>query len=168
MERKTISKRKRVFSLKPNKNPKRVFVRRYMSHLVQALKKINMNKPFSQIKQEIYEQTMKHEVVDMALSLSCQEFAWSCFLQQKLLPSPHDENPNYYSKIEERFSYNQEDDDGDEERLEINKRLDELQKLLPGGEEINIEEMLSEIGSYIVCLELQVFVLKSLLQDNTY
>ncbi|ESQ50546.1 hypothetical protein EUTSA_v10022885mg [Eutrema salsugineum] len=162
MERKTINKRKRVFSLQPNKNPKAVFARRYASHLVPALNKINMNKPTSKKDHKSFEQTVKHEV-GMALALSAQEFAWGRFLQHKLL-SPTHEDPSYSSKILERSDYKQE---GEEEEAEIKKRLKELQKLLPGGEEMNMDEMLSEIGSYIVCLELQMIVLKSLVQDNS-
>ncbi|CAH8344037.1 unnamed protein product [Eruca vesicaria subsp. sativa] len=161
MERQIITKRKRVSSLKEKKNLKAVFARRYASHLVPALKKINMNKCSSQINSKSFEQTVKHEV-DMALALSAQEFAWSRFLQHNLLSSPH-EDPSYSSMILERSSHKQ---DGKEEGAEIKKKLKELQKLLPGGEEMNMEDMLSEVGSYIVCLELQMIVLKSLVQDN--
>uniref|UniRef100_A0A1J3EVX1 IBH1-like N-terminal domain-containing protein n=3 Tax=Noccaea caerulescens TaxID=107243 RepID=A0A1J3EVX1_NOCCA len=161
MERQTMNKRQRVFSLQPNKNPNAVFARRYASHVVPALKKININKPSSQVNHKSFEQTVKHEV-DMAFALSAQEFAWSRFLQHKLLSSVH-EDSSESSKILERSNYKQ---DGEEEGGEIKNRLKELQKLLPGGEEMNMDEMLSEIGSYIVCLELQMIVLKSLVQDN--
>ncbi|XP_010414930.1 PREDICTED: uncharacterized protein At4g30180-like [Camelina sativa] len=171
MERRIMNKRKRVFSLHPNKNPKAVFARRYASHLVPALKKINMNKSSSQTNRQSFEQTVKHEV-DMAFALSAQEFAWSRFLQQKLSLSPHDDpvSTTSSSEILERSSKkqgrekHQDRDNGEGE--EIKKRLKELQKLLPGGEEMNMEEILSEIGSYIVCLELQMMVLKSIVQDN--
>ncbi|AEC06833.1 transcription factor/transcription regulator [Arabidopsis thaliana] len=174
MERQIINKRKRVFSLQPNKNPKAVFARRYVSHLVPALKKINMNKSSSKTNKQSLEQTVKHEV-DMAFALSAQEFAWSRFLQQKLLSSPYDDpisTSSSPSEILERSSKRQggekhQDSDEEEEGGEIKKRLKELQKLLPGGEEMNMEEILSEIGSYIVCLELQMIVLKSIVQDNT-
>ncbi|XP_010489447.1 PREDICTED: uncharacterized protein At4g30180-like [Camelina sativa] len=171
MERRIMNKRKRVFSLQPNKNPKAVFARRYASHLVPALKKINLNKSSSQTNHQSFEQTVKHEV-DMAFALSAQEFAWSRFLQQKLLLSPHDDpvSTTSSSEIIERSSKkqggqkHQDRDNGEGE--EIKKRLKELQKLLPGGEEMNMEEILSEIGSYIVCLELQMMVLKYIVQDN--
>ncbi|KAG2277786.1 transcription factor bHLH146-like [Brassica napus] len=160
MERQIMNKRKRVFSVQEKKNPKAVFAKRYASQLVPALKKINMNKPSSQINSKSFEQTVKHEV-DMALALSAQEFAWSRFLQHKLLSSPH-EDPSYSSKILETSSCKQDGKEGSE----IKKKLKELQKLVPGGEEMNMEEILSEVGSYIVCLELQMIVLKSLVQDN--
>ncbi|KFK40275.1 hypothetical protein AALP_AA3G353700 [Arabis alpina] len=162
MEKQIINKRKRVFSFQPNKNPKAVFVRRYASHLVPALKKINMNKPSSQINDQSFEQTVKHEV-DMALALSAQEFAWSRFLQHKLLSSSH-EDPSFSSKVIERSIY--KEDSEEEEGVELKNRLKELQKLLPGGEQMDMEEMLSEVGSYIVCLELQMIVLNSLVHDN--
>ncbi|KAL0794241.1 hypothetical protein Bca101_065618 [Brassica carinata] len=159
MEKQIMNKRKRVFSLQEKKNPKAVFAKRYVSHLVPALKKINMNKLSSQVNSKSFEQTVKHEV-DMALALSAQEFAWSRFLQDKLLSSPH-EDPRYSSKIVETSSCKQ-----DGKGAEIKKKLKELQKLVPGGEEMNMEEVLTETGSYIVCLELQMIVLKSLVQDN--
>ncbi|KAJ0265444.1 Uncharacterized protein HA466_0017270 [Hirschfeldia incana] len=160
MERQTINKRKRVYSLQEKKNPKAVFARRYVSYLVPALRKININKPSSHTNSESFDQTVKHEV-DMALALSAQEFAWSRFLQHKLLYSPH-EDPSYSPKILETPSCKQESKEG----ADIKKKLEELQKLVPGGEEMNMEEILSEVGSYIVCLELQMIVLKSLVQNN--
>ncbi|CAN8271136.1 unnamed protein product [Cochlearia groenlandica] len=167
MEKQVINKRKRVCSLQQNKKShKAMFIRRYTHHLIPSLNKININKPSPQINQKSLRKTVKHEV-DMALALSSQEFAWSRFLQQKLLSSPHQEDSSYSSKIQERSKYEHDDDDDDEEEEEIKKRFKELQNLLPGGEEMKIDEMLNEIGSYIVCLELQMIVLKSLVQDNT-
>ncbi|EFH60440.1 hypothetical protein ARALYDRAFT_343566 [Arabidopsis lyrata subsp. lyrata] len=155
MERQIINKRKRVFSLQPNKNPKALFARRYVSHLVPALKKINMKKSSSKTNHPSFEKTVKHEV-DMAFALSAQEFAWSRFLLQKLLSSVHDDpvrTSSSPSEILERSSKKQgggkHQDRDEEEGGEIKKRLKELQKLLPGGEEMNMEEILSEIGSYI-------------------
>lgn len=132
-----------------------------------------MNKSSSQTNHQSFQQTVKHEV-DMAFALSAREFAWSRFLQYKLLSSPRDDpiSSNSSSKILERSSKKQggekHQDREEEEGGEIKKRLKELQKLLPGGEDMNMEEILSEIGSYIVCLELQMIVLKSLVQDNTF
>ncbi|TXG61075.1 hypothetical protein EZV62_012438 [Acer yangbiense] len=45
----------------------------------------------------------------------------------------------------------------------ISSRLKNLRSLLPGGSEIGTDKLLSEVGSYIVCLELQVNVLKCLI-----
>ncbi|CAL9227418.1 unnamed protein product [Arabidopsis halleri] len=157
MERQIINKKKRVFSLEPNKNPSAVFTRKYTSHLVPALKKLNMNKNSSK-------QTVKHEV-DMALALSAQEFAWSRFLLQKLSSST---NPTTTTSSSDGIQIlERSDKEGGNEEGEIEEKLRELQTLLPGGEEMNVEEMLSEIGNYIKCLELQTIALKSIVQDST-
>ncbi|KAG7540929.1 hypothetical protein ISN45_Aa07g010740 [Arabidopsis thaliana x Arabidopsis arenosa] len=157
MERQIINKKKRVFSLEPNKNPSAVFTRKYTSHLVPALKKLNMNKNSSK-------QTVKHEV-DMALALSAQEFAWSRFLLQKLSSST---NPTATTSSSDGIRIlERSNKEGGNEEGEIEEKLMELQKLLPGGEEMNVEEMLSEIGNYIKCLELQTIALKSIVQDST-
>ncbi|CAH2077498.1 unnamed protein product [Thlaspi arvense] len=161
MERQIINKKKRVFSVEPNKSHSAAFTRKYISHLVPALKKLNMNKNSSQITQ----QTVKHEV-DMALALSAQEFAWSRFLLQKLSSS---KNPTTTTNSSSKGTQVLErpDKEGGDEEGEIEEKLRELQKLLPGGEEMNVEEMLSEIGDYIKCLELQTIALKSIVQDTT-
>lgn len=157
MERQIINKKKRVFSLEPNKNPSAIFARKYACHLVPALKKLNMNKNSSK-------QTVKHEV-DKALALSAQEFAWSRFLLQKLSSST---NPTTSSNSSHRVRIlERSDKEGRVEDGEIEEKLRELQKLLPGGEEMNVEEMLSEIGTYIKCLELQTIALKSIVQETT-
>lgn len=158
MERQIIKKKKRVFSLELNKNPSAIFTKRYTSHLVPALKKLNMNKASSS---QTNQQNVKHEV-DMALALSAQEFAWSRFLLQKLSSSSENPTTTTSSSSPNRHKEECEDEEG-----EIEKRLKELQKLLPGGEEMNVEEMLSEIGNYIKCLELQTIALKSIVQDTT-
>ncbi|XP_010548605.1 PREDICTED: uncharacterized protein At4g30180 [Tarenaya hassleriana] len=169
------NKRKRVFSLEPNRNPTAVFARKYADRLVPALKKMAANKPSSRDHhlQSKFERYVKHEV-DMALALSAQDFAWSRFLRQKL-SCPNDittsttssSSPQQTLGFDEMKFLERSQENGEEEERggEIRKRLRELQKLLPGGEEMGVEETLSEIGSYIVCLELQMIVLKSLVQE---
>ncbi|KAJ0251727.1 Transcription factor bHLH146 [Hirschfeldia incana] len=163
MERQIINKKKRVFSVEPNKvPPSEVFTRKYTSHLVPALKKLNMNKNSSQINQL----TVKHEV-DMALALSAQEFAWSRFLLQKLSSSNNPTTTTSSLSIGIRIQETSGKEGGGDEDGGIEEKLRELQNLLPGGEEMNVEEMLSEIGNYIKCLELQTIALKSIVQDTT-
>ncbi|CAF2243347.1 hypothetical protein BRARA_H01418 [Brassica rapa] len=160
MERQIMNNKKRLFSVEPTKlSPSEVFTRKYTSHLVPALKKLNMDKNPSPINQL----TVKHEV-DKALALSAQEFAWSGFLLQKLSSSNNPTTTTSSSSNGTRILEGacKEDEDG-----EIEEKLSELQKLLPGGEEMNVEEMLSEIGNYIKCLELQTIALKSIVQDTT-
>lgn len=46
---------------------------------------------------------------------------------------------------------------------QIGSRLDNLRSLVPGGNEMgSVDELLSEMGSYILCLELQVNILRCL------
>ncbi|ONK78882.1 uncharacterized protein A4U43_C01F550 [Asparagus officinalis] len=42
-----------------------------------------------------------------------------------------------------------------------------LQKILPGGNDMGISELLSEVESYVVCLKLQVYVLRSLVDAQS-
>ncbi|CAN8326577.1 unnamed protein product [Cochlearia groenlandica] len=164
MERQTINKKKRVFSIEPNKKPSEVFTRKYKTHLVPALKRLNMNKNSSKINQE----NVKHEV-DMALALSAQEFSWSRFLLEKLSSSKNQATTTTTSSSSNKIKILESSckDVGEEEEGEIEEKLSELKKLLPGGEDMNVEEMLSEIGDYIRCLELQTLALKSIVQETT-
>ncbi|WZY77836.1 hypothetical protein YC2023_024220 [Brassica napus] len=66
MERQIINKKKRVFSVEPNKiPPSEVFTRKYTRLLVPALKKLNMNKNSSQANQL----TVKHEFNKIGLCI---------------------------------------------------------------------------------------------------
>ncbi|XXG64455.1 hypothetical protein AAC387_Pa05g2408 [Persea americana] len=49
---------------------------------------------------------------------------------------------------------------GDSEETE--SRLRTLRKLLPGGDEMNMCELLSQVESYVACLEVQVSILRTL------
>uniref|UniRef100_A0A1D1YY85 Uncharacterized protein At4g30180 n=1 Tax=Anthurium amnicola TaxID=1678845 RepID=A0A1D1YY85_9ARAE len=49
---------------------------------------------------------------------------------------------------------------GDEE---VHYSLSNLRRILPGGSEMGVHELLSEVGSYVICLEWQVSILRSLL-----
>lgn len=49
---------------------------------------------------------------------------------------------------------------GDKE--EIGHQIRTLKKVLPGGDEMTMCELLSQVGSYVVCLELQVSILTTL------
>lgn len=50
---------------------------------------------------------------------------------------------------------------GDEE---LHHRVRSLRSVLPGGSEMGVHELLSEVGSYVMCLELQVSILRCLLK----
>ncbi|XP_058113710.1 transcription factor bHLH146-like [Magnolia sinica] len=53
---------------------------------------------------------------------------------------------------------------GEEEGL--GGRLTTLRRILPGGDEMGMHELLSEVQSYIICLQLQVSVLQSLVNAD--
>lgn len=50
----------------------------------------------------------------------------------------------------------------EEKDQEVGNRVMILRQILPGGEKMHIHELLPELESYIVCLELQVKILQSL------
>ncbi|XVE71849.1 hypothetical protein DITRI_Ditri10aG0184800 [Diplodiscus trichospermus] len=56
----------------------------------------------------------------------------------------------------------------EEEEEESRRRLTYIRRLLPGGSEMMVDDgiLLSELGSYISCLELQVNILRSLVGIN--
>lgn len=54
----------------------------------------------------------------------------------------------------------------DDEQEQIGSRLDNLRSLLPGGNEMGINDLFSEVGSYITCLELQVNILRCLVDTQ--
>ena len=55
-------------------------------------------------------------------------------------------------------------DESEEEKISC--QLKNLRKLLPGGNEMNVDVLLTELGSYITCLELQVNVLQCLVETH--
>ncbi|XWS70958.1 hypothetical protein CRYUN_Cryun03dG0095400 [Craigia yunnanensis] len=58
--------------------------------------------------------------------------------------------------------------ESEEEEDESRRRLTYLRNLLPGGSEMMVEDeiLLSELGSYISCLELQANILRSMVEIN--
>lgn len=49
---------------------------------------------------------------------------------------------------------------------EIGCRLMKLRRILPGGDEMKASELFSEVESYVVCLELQVSILRTLVDKH--
>ncbi|KAL5549240.1 hypothetical protein UlMin_004471 [Ulmus minor] len=84
-----VSKGMRVFSHQTNKLLHLVFARNYVKYLLQALKKINVEKritstlPDDRNSKEKFAKIVRFEV-DMALVLSAKNFAWSRALEAKL------------------------------------------------------------------------------------
>ncbi|MQL88143.1 hypothetical protein Taro_020699 [Colocasia esculenta] len=49
------------------------------------------------------------------------------------------------------------------EDQELHGGIRTLRRILPGGDDMGVLQLLSEVGSYVICLELQVNILRSLL-----
>lgn len=49
---------------------------------------------------------------------------------------------------------------------EIGRRLMTLRRILPGGDEMKTSELFSEVKSYVLCLELQVSILRTLVHTH--
>ncbi|OIW20681.1 hypothetical protein TanjilG_19746 [Lupinus angustifolius] len=77
-------KRRRVYSLEPNKVVQEVFTRNYVRYLVPALVKIKESGSSEHNKHCDFHNVVKHEV-GMAMVFSAQGFAWSDALKVKLL-----------------------------------------------------------------------------------
>ncbi|CAL0301519.1 unnamed protein product [Lupinus luteus] len=77
-------KRRRVYSLEPNKVVQAVFTRNYVKYLVPTLVKIKENGSAEHNKHCDFQNVVKHEV-GMAMVFSAQGFAWSDALKVKLL-----------------------------------------------------------------------------------
>ncbi|KAK7849126.1 transcription factor bHLH146 [Quercus suber] len=220
-----LSKRRRVYSLEPNEKVSALFARKYVNHLVPALKKINQLEKISSAENGVYEleKIVRHEV-DMAMVLSAEEFAWSRALKQKLqrntvnaggfqnhsfhhltslncnftcgqksnciidekgcessslppvsnalIPMKFSQNPN--SKLEIKKSIRakrlllplKEENLEENEEEKISCQLKKMRNILPGGNEMDVDVLLTELGSYITCLELQVNVLQCLAKTH--
>ncbi|KAF3452767.1 hypothetical protein FNV43_RR03200 [Rhamnella rubrinervis] len=65
-------------------------------------------------------------------------------------------------QVSEGTSSKEERNYENEEEESVKSRLTHLRKLLPGGNEIGDIELLTELASYITCLELQVNILDCL------
>ncbi|KAF8400272.1 hypothetical protein HHK36_013569 [Tetracentron sinense] len=78
---------------------------------------------------------------------------------------PNSEKPRRSKRVQCRRRRIERNPEGGEEE-QFSCRLKSLRMLLPGGNEMGEPELLSEMESYIVCLELQVSILRSLV--DTY
>ncbi|GMJ15595.1 hypothetical protein like AT2G18969 [Hibiscus trionum] len=174
-----MKERKRVYPMKPEKTMQASFAAKYVNYLVPALTNIGKQASSSVdrcIDKEI-ERVVRYEV-DMALALSAEGFAWSRALKRKLQPNVDDNNhegksqsylarddhrstmPVNYEPVTKKLKGDPKTEAAEEERLTY------LRKLIPGGSAemmVDDEILLSELGSYVSCLELQVNVLRSML-----
>ncbi|KAH1209270.1 Transcription factor [Glycine max] len=187
------AKRRRVYSLEPNKVEQAAFARNYMNYLVPALMKIKERSTSSDQHSGYCDDNIQNVVkyeVDMAMVHSAQGFAWSNALSVKLqrdrvnvdcdttsfgegssssrvcgqncemvpldnFPSnPSLKSNNKCKEMPEMKRGLREDDDGDEDEV-INGQLKSLRRLMPGGEEMCSEQMVTELQSYVSCLQMQ-------------
>ncbi|XP_008223750.1 PREDICTED: uncharacterized protein At4g30180 [Prunus mume] len=203
---------RRVYSLHPIKLARSVFARKYLSHLLPALKKMfeentisssnkNVDEDYSNSK---LEKLVGYQVnMAMVFSASTYQFAWSRALKQQLqtrhvliygegllprhhvpkplnfLPNPsvsaskmkRYSNHNMSNKVRPHFlkrnlAMNGKTKKSKEAEI-IEKKLTSLRRLLPGGNEMGEEnELLAEVGSYISCLQLQVNILRCLVETD--
>ncbi|KAE9594310.1 hypothetical protein Lal_00001234 [Lupinus albus] len=170
------AKRRRVYSLEPNKMVQAVLARNYVSYLVPALVKIKESGSDRHNKPCDFQNVVKHEV-GMAMVFSAQGFAWSDALKVKLLKGHEasddkgsslniyesNSNPSSKSKyidMPENKKKGLEGEDNEDEV--INNKLRYLRRLIPGGEKMCNEQMAVELESYISCLQMQVNVLQCL------
>lgn len=189
MGRPILRKRKRVFSLEPNKLAYTMFARNYVKHLMTSLPKISSHFPSSpdhhhQQQQQNFEKLVKFEVdMAMAQSAASTEFAWGNALKHKLLLQRSDDqvivNGNFFDDFSlQKVKFSQENLEEEEEKKMENGMM-KLRKILPGGggggeggggggDHFNGDlELLKQTESYIKCLELQVNVLRCLVNNNT-
>lgn len=175
------AKRKRVYSVEPNKVVQAKFTKNYINYLAPALMKIKERRTSIEEAKNV-ESVVKYEV-DMAMVFSSQGFAWSNALKTKLQKDgdegssrinyqqnemvPLDFSKKNCSKSEANKILVEENIDGDEDEI-VDDQLRCLRKLIPGGEEIICdEEMVNELESYVSCLQMQVNILQCLTHQTS-
>ncbi|KAJ1393057.1 hypothetical protein SESBI_35235 [Sesbania bispinosa] len=201
------AKRRRVYSLEPNKVVQATFTRNYMNYLVPALMKIKEKSSTEHNSYCDFQSVVKYEV-DKAMVFSAQGFAWSNALKVKLQRDGVNVNSGSTGFVENKaggegsskvcdqnemvlpmdfFSSKSEaknlmckskhnDDDmpqmgkdltgeNDEDEV-INGQLRSLRRLIPGGEEMCHEQMVTELESYVSCLQMQVDILQCLAHES--
>ncbi|XP_057430849.1 transcription factor bHLH146-like [Lotus japonicus] len=177
------AKRRRVYSVEPNKVVEAAFARNYMNYLVPALMKI---KEINTCGGDI-QNVVKHEV-DMAMVSSAQGFAWSNSLKLKLQNQREDigvnvngntsipQSPSSESQAKILVSKSKNNDmptmkrdliDVEDDDEVINGQLKSLKRLIPGGENMCNDEMVVELESYIGCLQMQVNILQYLADQTS-
>ncbi|KAK1275444.1 hypothetical protein QJS04_geneDACA004024 [Acorus gramineus] len=107
----------------------------------------------------------------MALAISAEGFHWSTALKHKLMRGKDEQTQTSHG-----FVFIVEKLEGlvrpplvprpsntiVGEDEESGCRIRTLRRLLPGGDEMGVCELFTEVESYVVCLELQVSILRSL------
>lgn len=192
MEETFGSKRRRVYSFDPNTIIYTAFSQKYLSFLLPALLRSANGHKITQIEKFVrfevdmalvlstgnfkWSRALKHELEEgkktnnLHVSLKCRsKFELNshfCILKRfehlqtfSAIPRPivlvEAKRPGKASQgIMGRRTA------GEEEELAC--RIRTLRRILPGGAEMDVHELLSEVESYVICLQLQVGVLRSL------
>lgn len=182
-----MRKQRRSYPLQPNANAvilQTLFAERYLNYLVPSLKKIMEKMISSEEDDRKHLKTIVKFEVDMALALSANGFEWGHALKHVLLRDvnasqirhvPFNHNltflclPNASKpKVPKRKlceSRWKEQHEEASENEEISPQLRNLRTLVPGGNQMDMIELLPEVGSYIVCLEVQVNILQRLVES---
>ncbi|XP_022929709.1 transcription factor bHLH146-like [Cucurbita moschata] len=157
-----IVRKRRVFSIDPNK-----FATKYAKYLMKSLVKISSNN----LSPQKFQKLVKFEV-DMAMAESATQFAWGNALKKKLLQTKVANGFDFSLQTLKFSRENLEREEEEEEKME--NGLKRLRKIIPGGGGgggfnggLEEEELLKQTESYIKCLELQVNVLRCLVETNT-
>ena len=114
----------------------------------------------------------------MAMAQSATEFSWGNALKKKLLQREDGNGSNGFGFSLQTVKFSREnlerEDEEHEEHEEREERkiengLMKLRKIVPGGSNGELEEddLFKQTESYIKCLELQVNVLRCLVDTNT-
>lgn len=176
-----MSKRRRLHASELNSAVYTSFPRKYIGYLLPALLQATSCENNDQ-----QLQTKVRFEVDMALVVSSGEFNWTRALKHKLGQQcvntksvslevigtgivrnrsdglrlhPHPHIPRPIVEVRKTGTVKRLDQKDDEE---LGCRMRKLRKILPGGREMSTWELLSEVESYVVCLQMQVDILRSL------
>ena len=147
------------------------FPHKYLSYLLPALFKVTSARNCRGMRRTETEKIVRYEV-EMALAVSADGFSWSQALKAKLEREGKDNSAVLVDVIHELLTRpivsktltpESEDSDLELEEEEVNHFMGTLRSALPGGAEMGMGELVSEVESYIACLQMQVALLKSLL-----
>lgn len=196
MDQHRITKRRRVYSLQPNTLPRTVFAKKYVNHLVPALMDIGNKPDSDQREDHELEKLVRYEVDkalvlsaegfawSRALNVKLQRGGLNVGrlqnssitpqTQKASLPTKFSPNPNAKpsqkdSKTSKRLQCLPKPKRGagtEGEEVQFRQQLTNLRTLMPGGNEMGVNELLTEVGSYLVALELQVNVLRCLVDTQ--
>ncbi|XP_068648815.1 transcription factor bHLH146-like [Aristolochia californica] len=81
-------------------------------------------------------------------------------------PAPSSQNSAIISKSTCRKNRRKRARERDEDE-ELGRRLATLRRILPGGNDMEVSKLFTEVKSYVVCLELQVHILRTLVDTQS-